>query len=140
MSRDRDEFEERIPLVEEQVHVDKREVETGRVRVRTVTDERLARVRDELVHGRVEVDRVPLDVPVDQIPDVRTEGDTIIVPVVEEVLVVEKRLILKEEVRIRRLADVEPIDQEVTLRSQHAVVEREDLTGRGDSHDPKTRS
>ena len=140
MSQDRDELEQRIPLVEEQAHVEKREVETGRVRVRTVTDERQAIVRDELVKGEVQVERVTLDVPIDHVPDVRTEGDTIIVPVVEEVLVVEKRLILKEEIRIRRSAHVEPVDQEVTLRSQHAVIERQDLSGHPAPRDPDGRS
>ena len=131
MSRERDQIEGRIPLVEEQVHVSKRAVETGRVRVRTITEERQALVRDELVKGEVQVERVTLDIPVDDMPDVRTEGDTIVVPVVEEVLVVEKRLILREEIRIRRLAHVEPFQQEVTLRSQQAVIERQDLAGDG---------
>jgi len=94
-------------------------------------------VQDELVKGTAQVERVALDIPIDHMPDVRTEGDLIIVPVVEEVLVVEKRLILKEEIRIRRLVQVEHIDQEVTLRSQQAVVEREDFDTQDDPHDPR---
>jgi stress response protein YsnF len=51
----------------------------------------------------VEIGRVPVGRPVDTMPPVRQEGDTTIVPVVEEIIVVGRRLILKEEVRIRRL-------------------------------------
>lgn len=45
----------------------------------------------------MQVTRMPIDAEVTTPPGVRVEGDTTIVPVIEEVLVVEKRLILKEE-------------------------------------------
>ena len=53
----------------------------------------------------------------------RQEGDTLIVPVLEEVLVVEKRLLLKEEVRITRTRTEVHSPQAVTLRSEEAVIE-----------------
>ena len=55
------------------------------------------------------------------------DGDTVIIPVVEEVLVVEKRLVLKEEVRLKRVRTTEHLDEPVRLRVMEAVVEREDL-------------
>jgi stress response protein YsnF len=67
---------------------------------------------------------VPIDRVVDVAPAVRTENDVTIVPVVEEVLVVEKRLVLKEELHIRRKAETKPVEVPVTLRKQRAVVER----------------
>jgi stress response protein YsnF len=61
---------------------------------------------------------------------VRTEGDVTILPVVEEVLVVETRLLLKEEIHVRRTATRETVEIPVTLRRQRAVVERVDpVTG-----------
>jgi stress response protein YsnF len=48
------------------------------------------------------------------------------VPVLEEVLVVEKRLVLKEELHIRRRATTETVEVPITLRKQRAVVERID--------------
>lgn len=114
----------RIPLVEEQAVVGKRAVETGRVRVRTVVEQRTELVRDALTRENVEVTRVAVDRPVEAVPAIRTEGDTTIVPVVEEVLVVEKRLVLREEIHIRRQTAVEPVEQAVTLRATRAVVER----------------
>jgi stress response protein YsnF len=118
--------EEVIPLVEETATVGRREVVTGRVRVRTVTD-----TIEELAHAdvqreTVEVTRVPIDRMVETAPEIRTEGDVTIVPVVEEVLVVEKRLVLKEELHIRRRVEHETVEVPVTLRKQRAVVERVD--------------
>jgi uncharacterized protein (TIGR02271 family) len=118
--------EEVIPLAEETATVDKRQVVTGRVRVQTVTD-----TVEELAHAdvqqeTVEVIRVPIDRIVETTPEIRTEGDLTIVPVLEEVLVVEKRLVLKEELHIRRRATTETVEVPITLRKQRAVVERID--------------
>ena len=118
--------EEVIPLVEETATVGKRQVVTGRVRVQTVTDviEELALA--DVQRESVEVTRVPIDRMVDTAPEVRTEGDVTILPVVEEVLVIEKRLLLKEELHIRRRTETETVEVPVTLRKQRAVVERTD--------------
>ena len=116
--------EERIPLVEEQLHVSTRAVETGRVRVRTVVDEHVENARADRFRDAVQVDRVPIDREVTTVPIVREEGDTLIFPVVEEVLVIEKRLILREEVRLTRTRSAEAFEQPVTVRSTRAVVDR----------------
>jgi stress response protein YsnF len=72
----------------------------------------------------VEVTRVPMDRVVEEMPDVRTEGDLTIVPVVEEVAVVVKRLVLKEEVHIKRRMRTRDVAVPVELRRERAVVER----------------
>jgi stress response protein YsnF len=61
---------------------------------------------------------------VESAPEIRTEGDVTIVPVLEEVVVVEKRLVLKEELHIRRSVKTETVEVPITLRKQRAVVER----------------
>jgi stress response protein YsnF len=63
-----------------------------------------------------------------------------IVPVLEEVLVVEKRLVLKEELHIRRRVDTESVEVPVTLRKQRAIIEREAQDGStaNDEADPET--
>jgi len=53
-----------------------------------------------------------------------TEFGVLIIPVLEEVLVVEKRLVLKEELHVRRLVSEENVEIPVTVRKQRAVVER----------------
>ena len=116
--------EEVLPLVEEELRIDKRSVITGKVRVRSVVDTVEEVARADLTGERVEVTRVPIDREVEAAPLTRTEGDVTIVPVVEEVLVVEKRLVLKEELHIRRQATHENVEVPVTLRKQRAVIER----------------
>ena len=116
--------EEVVPLVEETASIQKREIVTGRVRIRTVTDTVEEIARADLQQETVEVTRVPIDRVVDVAPAVRTENDVTIVPVVEEVLVVERRLVLKEELHIRRKLEAQSVEVPVSLRKQRAVVER----------------
>jgi stress response protein YsnF len=121
----RTEAEEILPLVAETATVQKREVVTGKVRVRTVTDTVEELARANLQTDSVEVTRVPVDQVVETAPEVRTEGDVTIVPVLEQVLVVTKQLVLKEELHIRRRVEIEAVEVPVSLRKQRAVVERE---------------
>jgi uncharacterized protein (TIGR02271 family) len=119
------ERDELIPLIEEQLEVGKREVERGRVvvRKRVETREELA---EAVLHGdELSVERVPLGVPVDAAPPVREEGDVLIVPVLEEQLVVQTRLILKEELRITRHRRADTFREPVRLRAERAEVIRE---------------
>jgi stress response protein YsnF len=97
--------------------------------VRTVVDGVEEIARAELAEERVEVTRVPVGREVAVAPDVRTEGDVLIVPVLEEVLVVEKRLVLKEELHLRRHVSKENVEVPVTLRKERAVVERVAIDG-----------
>jgi stress response protein YsnF len=117
--------EEVIPVVEETVTVGKRQVVTGRVRVQTVTETVEEFAHADVQRETVEVTRVPVDQVVDTAPEIRTEGDITIVPVLEEVLVVTKQLVLKEELHIRRQVETETVEVPITLRKQRAVVERE---------------
>jgi uncharacterized protein (TIGR02271 family) len=116
--------EERIALVEEEARIDKREVVTGRVRIRTRVEEAEETVRGTLDEEVVEVKRVPVDRIVDAAPAVRQDGDVTIIPVMEEVLVVEKRLVLKEELHVRRRRTQESVEVPVTLRRERVEVER----------------
>lgn len=113
----------RIPVVEEKLAVRKREVVTGKVRVTKRVREREVVVDEPLMRERVEVTRVPIGQWVDAPVLPWREGDTMIIPLLEEVVVVEKRLRVVEEVRIttRRTEFHDP--KTVTLRSEEAIVE-----------------
>jgi stress response protein YsnF len=113
-----------VPLHTEEVTVQKLRVANETVRVSTVVREQEQLVDEELTHERVEVDRVPIGRPVDVAPPIREEGDTTIISVVEEIVVVERRLILKEEVRIRRVFVSERHRETVMVRKQDAVITR----------------
>ena len=114
-----------IPLVEERVVVGKRQLETGRTRVRISVEEREERVPVELAHDEVEIERVPKNLAVQELPSVRLEGTTTIIPVVEEVVVVEKRLVLVEEIHVRRRSAVETEEIPITIRAEQAAIERD---------------
>ena len=113
-----------VPLLEEELSVAKRVVETGRVRVERVTHDHEQIVDEQLRHEKVEVQRIPVDRPIDAMPSVRQEGDITIVPIVEEILKIERCLVLKEEVHIRKVTTTERYQEKVTLRKQEATVSR----------------
>lgn len=116
-----------LPVVREEVRVGVRQVDTGRgVRIHKTVAEQAHRIDETLLHDAVEVRRVPVDriVALADAPAPRQEGDTYIVPVLEEVLVVEKRLRIKEEVHITRHARQEQFKDTVVLRSENVSVER----------------
>ncbi len=113
-----------LPLHEDQISVSKRKYISGRLQVSTVTQTREQLVDELLTRETCEVERVPVGKPVDAMPAVREEGDTIVVPIVEEVLEIRRHLVLKEEVRIRRVHRTERFQERVLLLKQDAVITR----------------
>jgi stress response protein YsnF len=77
-------------------------------------------MREQVVVERVPINKIWEGPP----PSQRYEADKLIIPVLEEVLVYEKRLMLKEELRISRIQNVVQEAQTVVLRTEHATVER----------------
>jgi uncharacterized protein (TIGR02271 family) len=123
---------ERLPLVEEAVAVERVRRVTGVVRAKTETHEDTVTVDEPLLAEQAIIERVPMDRWVDHPVAVREEGDTTIIPVVEEVVVVEKRLKLVEEVRVTKQKTTKNEPQTLTLRRQEAVVEH--LSGADDQN------
>lgn len=113
-----------VPLFTEEIAVSKRVETKGRVRVQRVTRQHQQLVDELLAREHVEIERIPVGKQVDSVPGVREEGDTIVIPIVEEILTMERRLVLKEEVRIRKIRETERYQESVTLRKQEAVVTR----------------
>jgi uncharacterized protein (TIGR02271 family) len=115
----------RIPLPVEEVSVSRREIKQANVQIALNTRTREQLIDEELTHVRVEIERFSIDQTVEAVPPIRQEGDITIIPVVEEVVIVERRLVLKEEVRVRRVSTKEQHQETVVLRQQEAVVTRE---------------
>jgi len=115
---------ERIALLAEELRIGKRTTIRGKVRVRTTVETVEELAEASLEQETVEVERVPIDEYIDAVPQVRTEGDTTIIPVIEEVLVVEKRLVLKEEIRLHRSRSTENVAVPVALKRERATIER----------------
>ncbi len=137
--REVDDSTQVLPVAQEELRVDKRRVATGGVRIKKVVHEREELIDEPLLKEEVNVERVSINRVVDDVVPIRYEGDTTIVSLFEEVLVVERRLMLKEELHItkRQFEAREP--QRVTLRSEEAVIERLDGTAdAGSSEEDKT--
>jgi uncharacterized protein (TIGR02271 family) len=115
-----------IPVVEEVLEVRRHRVETGKVRITKVVHEREEEVNSPQIREEVTIERVTLNRLVDAPVSMRQEGDTLIIPVLEEVVVMEKRLIVKEELRITKRRIEEQATQRVTLRREEIMVERLD--------------
>ena len=117
-----------IPLIEEQLLIGKRTVQTGKVRLIKTVTEYQEQLNEPLAVRSFDIERVILNQPIDIVPAVQHSGATTIYPLVEEQLVITKRLVLKEELHVT-LRESERIDtQVVTLHREHLTVEREDLT------------
>lgn len=113
-----------VPVIAEQLEVARRTVEAGRLRLRKSVQERQEVVDLPVTRHEVVVDRVPINRIVTEPPQQRHEGDTLIIPVLEEVLVVEKRLMLKEEIRITRRESETHEPKSVTLRRENVEIDR----------------
>lgn len=116
--------ERRIPIVAEEAVLETRQRPTATVHVHTHTDEREEEVDEVLTRESVDVKRVKVGRFVDAPSPVREEGGTTIVPLHEEVLVVEKRLVLKEELHLTKIGEERRETRRVGLRSQRAEIER----------------
>jgi uncharacterized protein (TIGR02271 family) len=121
---DRAEREVVVPVVAEELKVGKRTVETGLVRVTKRVREHEEVIDQPLLKTNVVVRRVPVNQYVEKAPEVRQEGDTLVVPMVEEVIVVEKRLILREELRITKQQVETRNPQRVTVRRDEVKIDR----------------
>ena len=121
-----------IPVVEEQAVVHKRKKLTEGVRVRTEVHEAQEIIDEPLATEDIAVERTPLDRWVDAPVPIRHEGDVTVVTLVEEVVVVEKRLKATEEVHLVRRQTTRSAPQPMTLRREEAVIEHVDAANGDD--------
>jgi uncharacterized protein (TIGR02271 family) len=122
---DRHQHEPRVvPVLEEELEVQKRLVETGKVRITKVVHERETLVDEPLFYDKAAITHVPIERVVDGPVPIREENGTTIISIVEEVLVVEKRWMLREEIHIHKQRIETHQPQRVTLRSEEVQIER----------------
>lgn len=106
-----------MPIVQEVLHVEKHKVETGRVRLTKTVQEREVMVTEPSVQEYIQIERVPVNRWLSEPAPVRYEGDIMIIPVMEEVPVVGKRLRLKEELRVTKRQITTQRSEPVRLRT-----------------------
>ena len=118
------EGEKVIPVIEEQLEVERRKIPTGKVLIHKKVDADEITIDEPVLHERYDIERVPVNRVIDEPIEPYYEGDTFVLPVLEEVVVVEKKLLLREEVRVTRKREVERDAQKVTVRREHIDFER----------------
>jgi uncharacterized protein (TIGR02271 family) len=113
-----------IPVLEEVARIGTRTVQGGGVRVHKTVSSREEVFEQPVMREEISVERVAVGQVVDIAPQARREGETLIVPVLEEITVVNTQLVLVEEVRItrRRTSTVEQVP--VVLRKEHVEIEQ----------------
>ena len=113
-----------VPIVQEELHIGKQKVETGRVRLTKTVQEREVMVSEPSMQEDIQIERVPVNRWLTEPASVRYEGDIMIIPVMEEVPVVEKRLRLKEELRVTKRQITTQRTEPVRLRTEEVQMER----------------
>lgn len=116
-----------IPVIEEAISISRAREQSGvAARVRVVSNEEKKRIQWTEARDEIFVEHVAINRFVNERSDPREEGDVVIVPVYEQVAVVETQLLLKEELHIVRRQREIVRQEEVVLRKERAIVERKD--------------
>lgn len=118
-----------VPVLSEELHVDAVPVQTGGVRVTKHVESHDEIVEQELRKGRVEIKRVKTHRVVDGPQPVQRVGNTLVVPVVSEVLHIEKRWVVTEEIHLTQIEERETTLETVRVNREEAAVERFDKAG-----------
>lgn len=115
-----------VPVIEEAVDVQTQAVDRGAVRITKSVAIRDEQVEALLREDQVRVERRPIGKTLgnaSSLPAPRYEGDTLVIPVLEEILVTEKRTVLVEEVRVTRVRQAHRESLQVPLRQEKVHVE-----------------
>jgi uncharacterized protein (TIGR02271 family) len=119
-----------IPVVHEELEVGRRRVDTGAVRITRALDEREVLIDEPVLREQLDIRRVPIGRHVEGPMEARYEGDVLVIPLVEEEIVISSRWVLREEVYVSRRTVEERHEEIVTLRSTDVVVDREPRSDR----------
>ena len=113
-----------VPVLKEELEVHKERRKTGTVRVSKTVRELEEVINESLTSETADVQRIPMDLVVDIPPQIRTEGDVTIIPIIKEELVIIKQLRIVEELRVTKRQSVTEHRENVTVRVEEVTVER----------------
>lgn len=116
-----------IPVVAEELSIETQQVQKAKVHVHKRVETREEVIDTPVTHEDVVIEHIPINRYIeDAAPVTRDEDGVLVIPVVEEVLVVEKRLFLREEVRVIKRRTTTNTPQTVVLRREVVDIEREE--------------
>ncbi len=118
-----------VPVIAEQLHVDAVPVLKGGVRVikRIIGEEQL--IEQELRRDHIDVKRLKVYRIVDGPQESVQSGNTTIIPIVEEIIRVERQWVVTEEIYITRTEESAVHQETIVLNREEATVERFDQSG-----------
>ena len=116
----------RLPILKEELDIQKVTRVTGIVRLEKTIRTTEAPVEERLITESILVEHVPINRSIDAVESTRHEGDTMIIPIMEEVVIVRKQLVLKEEIRITRRREQSRYHEMVPVRAEDVKVTRLD--------------
>ncbi|HEU4457114.1 MAG TPA: DUF2382 domain-containing protein [Longimicrobium sp.] len=126
-----------LTLNEERLNVGTREVEAGRVEIGKRVETEHVTENVQTRREEVTLERRPITDPMAAREGARIEGDEIRIPLHEEEVVVEKRVVPTEELVVRKHQVVENTPVEADLRREHLEVRDEGGLARGDRLDDR---
>jgi len=125
--------EQTIPVIEEQVHLDKKTFENV-VKIKKVIHEEEVPVETQLIDEHITVERREKNQILETAPPaIRYEDNVTIVPVLREEVVVQKRLILVEELHITKHRTTSDFSGNETVRKEEVIV-KTDNDGASNKH------
>lgn len=121
-----------VPVLAEVPRVRKRTVARPGVRVEKRVRTRTEQVSVELERGDLAIERRGVNLLYDEPPQVRQEGETTVVPVIEEVVILETKYLVREEVRVTRLRERHCVSSPITLRREEVSITEAPPASRSD--------
>lgn len=117
-----------VPVLEEEIRITKKIVDTGVVNLSKTINESVESFNIPLAHEEIVVNRIPKNEIIDVMPAAsRYDGEVMIIPVLKEVAVIEKRIMLVEEIHISKVKTEKTETHEVTVRKEEMNITRRDL-------------
>lgn len=113
-----------IPVIEEQIKIGKKVVEKEKYQIKKTVSQEDFSEDVPTTHEHVEIRRVEVNKYIDTMPDVRKEGNTTIIPVVKEVVVVEKKLVLVEEIHVTKSREEVVVNVKDKIRKEHIEISK----------------
>ncbi|NJC24758.1 YsnF/AvaK domain-containing protein [Neolewinella antarctica] len=117
-----------VPVIEERLTIDKVETVTGQVNVSVSPSTTLHSEAVELSSTTYRQETHPVDRLVDERPEIRYEGNITIIPVIQEEVIMVKRLRLVEEIYLIKETSTENVTKEIELRKDVVTINRDKPT------------
>ena len=113
-----------LNILKEQALVKKQIVEKAKVHIEKKVHHTEATIHIPVVSEEIEIKKIPVNQYVEIMPQGRYEGDTIVIPVIKEILIVEKKLLLVEEVYVKKHTNTTTEEKNIILREEEIIVDR----------------